>query len=272
MAEPTHAPTRQPEDPDAALRPKSLAEFVGQAGARDNLRVFIDAARQRGEGRQLRPLQPHERGLRTFRREASPADNIAVVPSGQLWAADIARQGFALPLRIGRTRASQDRRFPIRPTHADHRAVTLDDKRRFITVALLDPRNELPPQAVVALQQHILHPLPALARTVLAPAAATEVRAIILRDGTPDIMAVRSLERPWSLPRAAVAGPHRVSEMGIPIRGLLAILPGIPGSAINKKLIAKDQKVRVPRVALPNRETMGLLPALRIGTCQDDDG
>ena len=46
---PLHAPSRQPEDPDAALRPKSLAEFVGQAAARENLGVFIAAARARGE-------------------------------------------------------------------------------------------------------------------------------------------------------------------------------------------------------------------------------
>ncbi len=46
---PLHSPARQPADPDAALRPKSLAEFVGQAAARDNLRVFIAAARARGE-------------------------------------------------------------------------------------------------------------------------------------------------------------------------------------------------------------------------------
>ncbi len=37
---PLHTPDRQPDDPDAALRPKSLAEFVGQEAARDNLRVF----------------------------------------------------------------------------------------------------------------------------------------------------------------------------------------------------------------------------------------
>ncbi|MBO9498867.1 MAG: Holliday junction branch migration DNA helicase RuvB [Novosphingobium sp.] len=40
---------RQPEDQDAALRPKSLAEFIGQEAARDNLRVFIQSARSRGE-------------------------------------------------------------------------------------------------------------------------------------------------------------------------------------------------------------------------------
>src|SRR3546814_20706615 len=34
---------------DAALRPKSLDEFVGQKGARGNLRVFIEAARRRGD-------------------------------------------------------------------------------------------------------------------------------------------------------------------------------------------------------------------------------
>jgi Holliday junction DNA helicase RuvB len=37
------------EDVDAALRPKSLGEFVGQQSARENLRVFIDAARHRGD-------------------------------------------------------------------------------------------------------------------------------------------------------------------------------------------------------------------------------
>ncbi len=37
------------EEADAALRPKTLAEFVGQQAARENLRVFIDAARQRGD-------------------------------------------------------------------------------------------------------------------------------------------------------------------------------------------------------------------------------
>jgi Holliday junction DNA helicase RuvB len=43
------APERQPDDADAALRPKSLDEFVGQKGARENLRVFISAAKARGE-------------------------------------------------------------------------------------------------------------------------------------------------------------------------------------------------------------------------------
>jgi Holliday junction DNA helicase RuvB len=40
---------RRPEDVDAALRPKTLDDFVGQQAARENLRVFIEAARQRGE-------------------------------------------------------------------------------------------------------------------------------------------------------------------------------------------------------------------------------
>ena len=41
--------SRRPEDVDAALRPKTLDEFVGQKAARENLRVFIEAARQRGD-------------------------------------------------------------------------------------------------------------------------------------------------------------------------------------------------------------------------------
>ncbi|EMD82165.1 Holliday junction branch migration DNA helicase RuvB [Pacificimonas flava] len=43
------APTRAPEDVDAALRPQRLADFVGQKAARGNLAVFIEAARARGE-------------------------------------------------------------------------------------------------------------------------------------------------------------------------------------------------------------------------------
>jgi Holliday junction DNA helicase RuvB len=42
-------PARRADDVDAALRPKRLDEFVGQAAARENLRVFIEAARGRGE-------------------------------------------------------------------------------------------------------------------------------------------------------------------------------------------------------------------------------
>jgi len=47
--DPTLRPTRQPEDMDRALRPQTLDEFIGQAEARANLRVFIESARMRGE-------------------------------------------------------------------------------------------------------------------------------------------------------------------------------------------------------------------------------
>ena len=40
---------RKPEDADVALRPKRLDDFVGQPQAKDNLRVFVTAARARGE-------------------------------------------------------------------------------------------------------------------------------------------------------------------------------------------------------------------------------
>jgi Holliday junction DNA helicase RuvB len=42
-------PDRRPDDLDAALRPRSLDEFVGQKSARDNLRVFIAAAKARDD-------------------------------------------------------------------------------------------------------------------------------------------------------------------------------------------------------------------------------
>ncbi len=40
---------RKPQDADAALRPKKLDDFVGQPSAKDNLRVFVQAARARAE-------------------------------------------------------------------------------------------------------------------------------------------------------------------------------------------------------------------------------
>jgi Holliday junction DNA helicase RuvB len=40
---------KRDDDVDASLRPQKLAEFVGQEKARANLKIFIDAARARGE-------------------------------------------------------------------------------------------------------------------------------------------------------------------------------------------------------------------------------
>ncbi|HEU5481880.1 MAG TPA: Holliday junction branch migration DNA helicase RuvB [Sphingomicrobium sp.] len=42
-------PERTSEDADLALRPKSLDEFIGQKAARENLRVFVHAAKGRSE-------------------------------------------------------------------------------------------------------------------------------------------------------------------------------------------------------------------------------
>ena len=43
------SPEKRGEDVDTTLRPQTLAEFVGQKAARENLKVFIDAAKSRGE-------------------------------------------------------------------------------------------------------------------------------------------------------------------------------------------------------------------------------
>ncbi len=51
-SDPTLRAARLPDDSaeaDRALRPQTLEEFVGQAEARANLRVFIDSARMRGQ-------------------------------------------------------------------------------------------------------------------------------------------------------------------------------------------------------------------------------
>lgn len=43
------SPERRESDPDTSLRPLTLGEFVGQKAARSNLRVFIEAAKTRGD-------------------------------------------------------------------------------------------------------------------------------------------------------------------------------------------------------------------------------
>ena len=43
------SPQEQPQDLDRALRPQTLDDFVGQAEARANLRIFIQSAKTRGE-------------------------------------------------------------------------------------------------------------------------------------------------------------------------------------------------------------------------------
>lgn len=48
-ADPSLRPETLPEDNDRALRPQGLSEFIGQAEARANLRIFIESARRRGE-------------------------------------------------------------------------------------------------------------------------------------------------------------------------------------------------------------------------------
>lgn len=47
--DPTLRPEERPEDRDRALRPQVLDEFIGQAEARANLRVFIESAKIRKE-------------------------------------------------------------------------------------------------------------------------------------------------------------------------------------------------------------------------------
>ncbi|MEO0830628.1 MAG: Holliday junction branch migration DNA helicase RuvB [Pseudomonadota bacterium] len=47
--DPTLRADVRPEDRDRAMRPLALEEFVGQAEARANLRIFIESARRRGE-------------------------------------------------------------------------------------------------------------------------------------------------------------------------------------------------------------------------------
>ena len=67
------SPERQDDDTlEASLRPKRLADFVGQQQARENLSIFIDAAKARAEALDHRPRGPGRRRLSRRRRGRRP--------------------------------------------------------------------------------------------------------------------------------------------------------------------------------------------------------
>lgn len=45
----TTSETTEDKDSEYSLRPRILSEYIGQEKAKDNLKVFIEAAKQRGE-------------------------------------------------------------------------------------------------------------------------------------------------------------------------------------------------------------------------------
>ena len=53
-------------DSDNPLRPKTLDEYIGQEKAKENLKVFIEAAKKRGES--LRSLFIYNRKLKVISR------------------------------------------------------------------------------------------------------------------------------------------------------------------------------------------------------------
>ena len=65
---------RQDDVPDATLRPQYLSEFVGQAQARANLKVFIEAAPGRARNRST---MCSSSGRRASARRRSPRSSRA---------------------------------------------------------------------------------------------------------------------------------------------------------------------------------------------------
>ena len=88
---PNLTPIRQPDDADAAQRPKTLAEFVGQAAAKDNLRVFIESARSRRD----RALSMNTRKLSLA--AACPTNSASVLGRN----AASASSGWRMGVRLG---------------------------------------------------------------------------------------------------------------------------------------------------------------------------
>ena len=132
-------PMRKPEDIHAAFRPKSLTEFIGQQAARENLRVFIEAARSRGDALDhvlffgppglgkttLAQIVAREMGV-GFRATSGPviakSGEDQVVPG---IADDLV--GLRIPRASEMSHASQRQIFDIRPqSEADRRLHAID--------------------------------------------------------------------------------------------------------------------------------------------------
>ena len=63
--EPLVAKTLLPEDnAEVSLRPHTLAEYIGQTKAKENLSVFIEAARRRTDRKSTRLNSSHDRQSR----------------------------------------------------------------------------------------------------------------------------------------------------------------------------------------------------------------
>src|SRR6476659_1434762 len=133
-------PERTSEDADAALRPKSLDEFIGQQAARENLRVFVHAAKARGEALDhvllhgppglgkttLAQIVARELGV-GFRATSGPviqrAGDLAAIltnlqPRDVLFIEEIlypAREDFQLDLIIGEGPAARSVRIDLAP-------------------------------------------------------------------------------------------------------------------------------------------------------------
>ncbi len=69
------SPEKRGEDLDTALRPQSLDEFTGQAEARANLKIFIEAAKTVARRSitffsSVRPVSARRRWRRSWRRSS----------------------------------------------------------------------------------------------------------------------------------------------------------------------------------------------------------
>ena len=124
------SPQERPQDLDRALRPQTLDDFVGQAEARANLRVFIQSAKTRGEAMDhtlfhgppglgkttLAQIMARELGV-GFRMTsgpvlAKPGDLAAILTNLVLYPA---LEDFALDLVIGEGPAARTVRIELQP-------------------------------------------------------------------------------------------------------------------------------------------------------------
>ena len=255
--DPTLRPDRQPEDQDRALRPQTLDEFVGQAEARANLRVFIQAARGRGQAMDhtlfhgppglgkttLAQIMARELGV-GFRMTSGPvlarAGDLAAIltnlePRDVLFIDEIHRlspvveeilypalEDFALDLVIGEGPAARTVRIELQP----FTLVGATTRLGLLTTPLRD-RFGIPTRLEFYTEEELFLIVTRAARLMGAPATEDGAREIARRArGTPRI-AGRLLRRVADFAQVEGDGrvtqaiaDHALTRLGVDHRGL----------------------------------------------------
>src|SRR5687768_6004279 len=99
---------------------------------------------------------------------------------------------------------------------------------------------------------------------MFAPPTGAEVCFATMRGGAPDIVSIGAFERTRGRPRLSIDRPSPVAIVGVPVGLAFTVFPHQCRARVDEQLVAKDEKMRIARIAFGDRETVHLTPCLRV--------